>query len=271
MFGNTIRYLPSCNSYEGAACIWDRALVPKNKSKWPERMRPLNDARKEHYAIVKDGDRYFFKLYRTNVVIWHSPDHITLDSSYDSAATRNFADRYLPHGIGFGHQKEEGYTVKTKDDEFCRGIHEFRFCRGEWHCDSPTLKPKRTVLDPHEKKRIRAALKPLHEWVKGLWGISGNDGSHPWKGQEMEAGSKQWPVPKFDLTLLAAGDHKEMEKLVLQYIPTSRTWNQHTRFWYTPVGSADLLACINKAIYRQEGAYIQIDYDAPLPRLKEKK
>ena len=269
MFGNTINCLPSCNSYEGAARIWERRPVPRNKKNWPEGTRPLDDARKQHYAVVKDGDRYFFKLYRTNVVIWHSPDHVTLDSSYDSAATRNFADRYLPYGIGFGHQREEGYTVKTRDAEFCRGVHEFRFCRGEWHVDSPTRKPTRTVLDPHEKKRIQAALKPLREWVKGLWAISGNDGSHPWNGREMLY--KVWPVPRFDLALLAAGDGEEMERVVLYHLPTKRTWNQETKFWYMPCYPDILLTCISKAIYKQENAYIKIDYDAPLPRLKEKK
>lgn len=271
MFGsNAIRCLPSCNSYEGAARIWERRPVPRNKSKWPERMRPLDDARKEHYAIVKDGDRYFFKLYRTNVVIWHSPDHVTLDSSYDSVATRNFADNYLPHGIRFSHQKEEGYTVKTKDAEFCRGIHEFRLYGYDWRCDSPTLKPKRTVLDPHEKKRIQAALKPLREWVKGLWGISGNDGSHPWANRQVL--DLQYPIPHFDLALLAAGDIGEMEKVLMHTLPMHwvRFGNNPLKT-YSLIASDALLASIHKRIYQQEYAYIKIDYDAPLPRLKEKK
>ena len=270
MFGNTINCLPSCNNYEGAARLWERRPVPRNKKNWPDGTRPLDDARKQHYAVVKDGDRYFFKLYRTNVVVWHSPDHITLDSSYDSAATRNFADRYLPYGIGFGYQREEKYTVKTRDAEFCRGIHEFRFCRGEWHVDSPTRKPTRTVLDPHEKKRIQAALKPLREWVKGLWALSGDDGSHPWVGKEV--GDLRYPIPRFDLTLLSAGDIPEMEKVLMHMLPIRWTrFGQKPLKTYMHMGATDLLAQINRRIYRQEGAHIQIDYDAPLPRLKEKK
>ena len=233
MFGNTINCLPSCNSYEGAACLWERRPVPSNKNNWPDGTRPLDDARKTHYAVIKDGDRYFFKLYRTNVVVWHSPDHITFDSSFDSAATRNFADRYLPYGIGFGYQREEKYTVKTRDAEFCRGVHEFRRYGDAWHVDSPTRKPTRTVLDPYEKKRVQAALKPLREWVKGLWALSGDDGSHPWKDKPMD--SVKFPVPRFDLALLAAGDIGEMERTVLHHLPPKRTWNQTTLFWYTAV------------------------------------
>lgn len=271
MFGSQgIRCLPSCNSYEGAARLWERRPVPRNKNNWPDGTRPLDDARKTHYAVVKDSERYFFKLYRTNVVVWHSPDHITFDSSYDSAATRNFAGRYLPYGIGFGYQREEKYTVKTRDAEFCRGVHEFRFCRGEWHVDSPTRKPKRTVLDPHEKKRVQAALKPLREWIKGLWAISGNDGSHPWLGKEVM--DLQYPIPRFDLTLLSAGNIAEMEKVLMHMLPMRWVhFGQKPLKAYTCMGATDLLAQINKRIYKQEGAYIQIAYDAPLPRLKEKK
>lgn len=271
MFGSQgIRCLPSCNSYEGAARLWERRPVPRNKSNWRDGTRPLDDARKTHYAVVKDGDRYFFKLYRTSVVVWHSPDHITFDSSYDSAATRNFASRYLPYGIGFGHQREEGYTVKTHDAEFCRGIHEFKLVEGAWKCVSPTRKPTRTVLDPHEKKRIQAALKPLREWVKGLWALSGDDGSHPWAGKEVM--DLQYPLPRFDLTLLAAGNIAEMERVLMHMLPMHwKHFGQKPRKTYTHTGAVDLLAQIIRRIYRQEGAYIQIAYDAPLPKLKDRK
>jgi hypothetical protein len=58
-----------------------------------------------------------------------------------------------------------------------------------------------------------------------------------------------------------------MEKVLMHMLPMR--WG-HLKT-YTRMGATDLLAQINKRIYKQEGAYIQIDYAAPLPRLKEKK
>ena len=82
----------------------------------------------------------------------------------------------------------------------------------------------------------------------------------------------QYPIPKFDLTLLAAGDIGEMEKVLMHTLPMRwMHFGQKPLKTYVKIGAADLLAQINKRIYKQEGAYIQIDYDAPLPRLKEKK
>ena len=82
----------------------------------------------------------------------------------------------------------------------------------------------------------------------------------------------QYPIPRFDLTLLAAGDIGEMEKVLMHILPMRWVWfGQKPRKTYTHTGAVDLLAQIIRRIYRQEGAYIQIAYDAPLPRLKEKK
>ena len=82
----------------------------------------------------------------------------------------------------------------------------------------------------------------------------------------------QYPIPRFDLTLLSAGNIAEMEKVLMHMLPMRwMHFGQKPLKTYTHMGAVDLLAQINRRIYRQENAYIQIAYDAPLPRLKEKK
>jgi hypothetical protein len=70
---------------------------------------------------------------------------------------------------------------------------------------------------------------------------------------------------------------ESFERVIRQYMPTFTKNNTTlgTRYTYltcyAQTTSEILLAKIRKAAYRQESAYIKIDYDAPLPTLKGKK
>jgi hypothetical protein len=128
------------------------------------------------------------------------------------------------------------------------------------------------VLDPHKRKEINARLKPLTEWVKGLWAVCGNDGHHPWYGKEADV--RLYPNP--NVVCILADNVESYENVIKQYMPLfeKRIQNGTKTTWlrcYAQTTSEILLKRIRDSVYRQENAYIKIDYDAPLPTLKGKK
>ena len=265
-FSNKIRHLPGCNTYVGALNIHTQAAVPRNKENWPDGTRPLDTPRMQHYAVRREGDTIFFRLYSTDVVVWHGPTSVTLDSSHDSVMTRAFADNFLPNGIGLCAFREEGYVVKlqghSRDDFklFLRGVHTFERDGLLWNVVSPTIKPRRQVVDPDRAKQINTEMKPFVEWVKGIWAISGNDGHHPWVGR-LQSGS----MARSSLYDFATSDDPDdWEVGVRKVLPTC--WDKPGMV-YKPVAVDTVLAAIRTAVYKGCDVYIKVDYDQPAPRL----
>lgn len=261
MFSNKIYELPSCVDYAGAVGVYARAARPRSKN-WPEGTRPLKDVRSLHYAVITDGDKVVFRLHKTNVVEWHGPTSLTLDSSYDSISTRQFADRFLPAGIKFERMKEEGYVVNNHNNKFLCGIHNFQLRDGRWEVVSPTIKPKHTVLDKDAAALVNEKLKDFLDWIRSIWAVAGNDGSHPWVGQEMRG----YDDGRVTLDLLAPEDYAAV---ALRFIPRAPHWNPATRLLTTNVNRVEadtLVKAIREHFYKQENCYIKIDYDQPPPR-----
>jgi hypothetical protein len=256
MFSSNIHSLPSCSDYYGAMRVWERCKVPRNKDKWPEGTRPLDDTRKTHYAVIRDGDKIVFRLHQTNVVEWHNENSFLLDSCYDSSMTRQFAEMYLPSNIGFAHLKENGYVVNLYEQKFIRGRHTFEKKYNVWVCISETHKPKRRVLQRSKMREVQAATKPVCEWVKGIWAISGNDGSHPWLSKPNEMRSDVFCLDELTKP-------ERMEAFVVSLLPYY--WNNRTRYYGT-FDAKQLVTKINEYFYNQQDCYISIDYDAPIPR-----
>jgi len=264
MFSSSVRNLPSCSDYYGAVRVWQRAHAPRSKN-WREGTRPLKDSRSTHYAVIRDGDKIVFRLHQTNVVEWHNENSFTLDSNYDSISTREFAYRYTPGGVGFTHMREEGYVVALGEQRFCRGRHTFEKKDGAWVCVSEMYKPKRTVLQPEKMREVQAATREVCEWVKGIWAISGDDGSHPWMGKPYERS-------RIEFYLEELSDPERREAFVTSLIPEARLWSPSggLNMVYAKFDAKQLCTKINEYFYKQLDCYIRIDYDAPIPRAEKK-
>lgn len=260
MFGHSINQLPSCVDYAGAVRVYERSPTPRSK-KWDPWERPLKDVKATHYAVIKDGDTVVFRLHSTNVVEWHGPTSLTLDSSYDSIMTRQFADRFLPAGIGFTSMKEEGYVVALHDQRFLRGRHAFECRDGRWEVVSATTKPRRTVLDKDQAALVNAKLTDFLDWIRSIWAVAGNDGSHPW----VDAAATHPRGLRYALDTLGPDNYPEY---VAEFIPRSSTWAHGVGMKYalTRVQADVLTRTIREHFYKQENCYIRIDYDAPVPR-----
>lgn len=263
MFSANVRCLPSCNTYEGAVRIFERA-ASKPTPNWPVGTRPLEDRRKTQYAVIRDDNKIVFRLHNTNVVEWYGPTSMRLDSSWDSRLTRDFADNFIPPGIGFRRYRDEGYVLTYDTDAMaCRGMHLFtRGDNGVWLPDA-VRKPKRLVVDKDRAHEINEELRDFIEWIKAMWAVSGNDGHHPWVGQE--AGWK----PTHELPREFGPD--QYEDVVRSHIYRKAVWGSTagTNYRLQPKHVDDVLKSIRATAYRKRDAYIHIDYDAPLPRRTE--
>lgn len=262
---SSVNCLPSCNAYEGAMRIFERA-ASKPTPNWPVGTRPLGERRQTQYAVIRDGGKIVFRLYNTNVVEWYGPTSMRLDSSYDSQLTRDFADNYIPSGIRFRRYREEGVVLLYDTDKMmCRGTHLFtRGDDGVWRPDSEqsVRKPRRTVVDKDKAALVNEKLKDFVQWAKALWAVSGSDGHHPWVGQEQEP---PWgPPTKFPLDF----GPDDYERLIMQYLPTrgERISGVGTRYIIVRVPIDSVLRKVREVAYEAHNCYIQIDYDAPVPR-----
>lgn len=270
MFGSSsVRCLPSCNTYEGAVNIFERA-ASKPTPNWPAGTRPLEDRRKTQYAVIRDDNKIVFRLHNTNIVEWYGPTSMRLDSSWDSRLTREFADNFIPAGIGFRRYQDEGYVLTYDTDKMmCRGTHKFyRQDNGVWlPCprESRVIKPRRLVVDKDRAAEINEELRDFIEWIKAMWAVSGNDGHHPWVGQR--AGWK----PTFEMPTAFGPD--DYEDVVRSHIHRKATWGGNTMGTYyllQPRLVDDVLKSIRTTAYKAHDCYIHIDYDAPLPRRTKK-
>jgi len=265
MFSSNISGISSCRTYVGAVHIHTNAEVPRNKTNWPEGTRPLTHTRQTHYAVRREHNTIFFRLYKTDVVVWHGPTTVTLDSSYDNTATRQFADRFLPSEIDIVPFREEGHVVSLgyRDQTpqlFLRGVHTFERDGLVWEVVSPTIKPKHKVVNPNVAKELNKEMAPFIEWVKGIWAISGNDGHHPWVGQPHTGSMSRTGV----FAYLVSDDPCAWDAAVCKFLPTG--WSP-VGMCYKPIRVDALLAAIRKRVYEDEDAYIKVDYDQSAPKL----
>lgn len=262
---SNVNCLPSCNTYDGAVRIFERASS-KPTLNWPVGTRPLGERRQTQYAVIRDGGKIVFRLYDTNVVEWYGPTSMRLDSSYDSQLTRDFAGNYIPSGVVFTPYKGNGVVVRYDTNKLMlRGNH--LFARGEdgvWRPDSEqsVRKPRRAVVDKDQAATVNEKLKDFVEWAKALWAVSGSDGHHPWVGQEQNplwGASKKFPLD------FGPDDY---ERLIMQYLPTRSEWisGVGTRYIIVRVPIDRVLQKVREAAYKAHNCYIQIDYDAPVPR-----
>lgn len=258
MFGNTIYTLPSCANYMGAVRIFERARTPRSKN-WPEGTRPLKGTRDPHYAVIKDGDKVVFRLHRTNVVEWHGPTSMTLDSSYDSISTRDFANRFLPGGICFIPMKEEGQVIALYDQRFIRGQHTFALVEERWEVTSPIVRPRRRVLNKDAAAVVNEKLKDFFQWIRSIWAVAGNGANHPWVGAVV--------IPPATRIILNNIKPEDYIHVALHFVPYENSWTGGSlECRLTTISADNLIAMIRQRLYEQENCYIRIDYDAPVPR-----
>lgn len=261
MFSAKVYQLPSCNTYEGAVRIFERA-ASKPTPNWPVGKRPLGERRQTQYAVIRDGNKIVFRLHQTNVVEWYGPTSMRLDSSWDSPLTRAFADNFIPSGIRFRPYRGEGAVLLYDTDKMmCRGTHLFtKDYDGVWRPDT-ARKPKRTVVDKDQAAMVNEKLKDFVEWAKALWAVSGDDGHHPWVGQRQPL---RYGAPNFPLEFTA----DNYEDVVKNYIRVNSKWTKEDGivFLYRPTDIDEVLRSVRVAAYKAENCYIRIDYDAPVPR-----
>lgn len=266
MFSPNLRVLPSCNTYEGAVRVWERAKSDaRNKRDWPDGTRPLDDTRKTHYAVIKDGAKVVFRLHKTNCVEWYNPDHFYVDSSYDSGMTRNFIERYVP-AIRFENYKGQ-QCVRLEDQLFRIGRHTFRRFDGHnWQVASHVEKPARKVLDHKKAAEVRAMTRDFSEWVRAMWAVCGNDGNHPWVGQK-QPGKTVVGVSHI-VEILRSKDVAGYERMAKARTRCDTRWNKTdgTTFTLTKTPAKDIITKANEELYKYFNCYIDIDYDAPIPR-----
>lgn len=262
MYGNSVNCLPSCNTYEGAVRIFERA-ASKPTPNWPVGKRPLGERRQTQYAVIRDGNKIVFRLHRANVVEWYGPTSMRLDSSWDSRLTRDFADNFIPSGIRFRQYRGEGAVLTYDTDKMmCRGTHLFtRGDDGVWRPDS-VRKPRRLVVDKDQAAMVNEKLRDFVEWAKALWAVSGSDGHHPWVGQ---VNNPPWGGAAKFPTEFGPDDYEDTIK---QFLPARSKWVSGIGTQYiigrTPIDW--VLKKVREAAYSTHNCYIKIDYDAPVPR-----
>lgn len=267
MYGSSsVRYLPSCNTYEGAVRIFERA-ARKPTPNWPLGKRPLGERRQTQYAVIREGSKVVFRLHQTNVVEWYGPTSMMLDSSWDSRLTRDFADNFIPAGIRFRRYQDEGYVLTYDTDKMmCRGTHIFkRQDNGVWLPEGNITKPRRTVVDKDQAAMVNEKLRDFVEWAKALWAVSGSDGHHPWVNLPTDAYTPTKMVPR-EFT------PEQYETVVRCHLHRKAVWKQGEgiTYRYQPMQIDAVLRSVRVAAYKLHDGYIKIDYDAPLPRRTKK-
>lgn len=270
MFGNNnIRCLPSCNSYEGAVRIYKRA-PSKPTPNWPEGTRPLAERRNTHYQVIADGDKVVFRLHNTNVVEWHGPTTMTLDSSWDSISTRQFADRFTAPGISFKSRKGEGFVVLyDTDKEMRRGIHTFtRGDDGVWRPTAGRItKPKRTVVDKDKAAETSTKIADFLGYARAIFAVCGNDGTHPWLNKEAPWDQQRHRI---DADALATKDPDAYEQHMQMFLSVRRTWQTGPQYLFAHTDADAFAKAVRAAAYKSDWCYIDIDYDAPVPKRTKK-
>jgi hypothetical protein len=132
--------------------------------------------------LLKSGDRYICRLYRTGVVTFHASGTIVADLTYGSRATRDFANCFLPYGVRC--TSDAGHELITDaDGAYPAGIRpiELRptkpYHGGAYRVsrDSVPLMGVQRV-DRKKTSAPRAAIQPLLDYAKAFAAMIGADG-----------------------------------------------------------------------------------------------
>lgn len=104
------------HDYESAVACYEAAqLTPERKlRREPDRdgYYPLTTNHKGPTRVGEEGGSIYFRLYRTDVVIWRPDGSVEIDN-YGTVTTSAFAHRYLPAGIYLRHKIESLRRGKT--------------------------------------------------------------------------------------------------------------------------------------------------------------
>lgn len=263
-----IHLLPSFYCYEKVVDWFNKLPQPRRKY-WEADERPLDGPAKHHYRIKKTApDTYQIILYQTPIVTWHGANKVVVDVSYGGSTTMQFANRYagfLGRAFREGGQdvfRVDGVKYQTKEPfEFAHVGHPNSLMK-EWKLVSLHSKITRQVLDPDKAHEYRQAAAPFKRWARGIWALSNEtpDGTnHPWVGQE--ATTTQYSREDFYAML---SRQEDWPQLVLRFVDKVNTWNQGIEFWGAPTTVKNMLKNMNAVV--QQGMYITIPYDAPLPK-----
>jgi hypothetical protein len=125
-------------------------------------------------ALLKSGDTYACRLYRTNVVTFHASGTIVADLTYGSLSTRDFANCFLPLGICCT-SDAGNETISDADGAYYAGSKAIEVRGNRVSRDTvPLMGVKR--VDRKKTAAPRAAIQPLLAYAKALAAITEADG-----------------------------------------------------------------------------------------------
>lgn len=131
----------------------------------------LHNRRDSSKLVRKFGDQVRFRYHHTDMVIWHTPDHLEA-AIYSSQSSIIFANRFLPCGVSARSHKSEMYLGDSLGDyRPLRGdtLHFHKDEHGGWNVDrSNVMQYETCVLDRKLAARARKTLKPFEEWKKSV-------------------------------------------------------------------------------------------------------
>ena len=253
MFRIDARQLCTLHSYHYAKDWFEKVFKPRS---WPDNERPLKDNRSIHFALRKVGDTYECRLHRTAVVTWVNANECILDSSYDSKSTCAFAGRYVPEGRPLSYNGQNAFQLHGTYFSAKKPIRLKKEGGVHWCVVGEVEKCMRKVLCPDAVYEINKAFKPFAQWARAMWAISGEPGYHPWVGQE-----KIFSPFRYGSLQVEQIVPENYEALVKDATPDIML----------KYAKCDVDVVLKQVRTRlQNSAYIDIPYDAPLPKRKEK-
>lgn len=265
MFSLDSTTLPSLMSYEAVANWYAATAAPAPGSYgYKEGERPLRNKRSRHTRIYKADGIYYLYLYNTAVVVWCAPD-LVVYNPYNSVSTRAFADRFLPVGRPTTYRGQNAFLL---DDVYYAasqggpGITLVQYATHKWRISQghgAVGKCVKKVFHPTQLKEARKRIKPFMEYIKGVLGVCGNDGSHPWAGQE-KLKLQNYTVKKWDVDeCLDRAQYERLGHMVLSEIGNP---------WNVILGSVDA-EWFRKRLINLLVDRIEVPYDLDMKEWKE--
>jgi hypothetical protein len=184
MFGqlNTSKF-PALRSYADCEAYYNATAPIRGYSKDAAGV-PLRRDRKNHtvMALLKSGDRYICRLYRTGVVTFHASGTIVADLTYGSLSTRDFANCFLPYGVRC--TSDAGHELITDaDGTYPAGIRPIELRPNKPDHDGAYRVSRDTVplmgvqrVDRKKTAAPRAAIQPLLDYAKAFAAMIEADG-----------------------------------------------------------------------------------------------
>lgn len=245
MFGsNSIRHISWIHSYDRIKDVFETTRLPRN---WASNTRPLVDARKWHYRIVKEDDSYEAWLYHTCIAQWVSPDRVVLDVTHDSHTTRAFARLCFPSdsGLAFESSAYCGTVLRHRDRLWMRGKIDLQNRDDAWVIanEHELCKPWKVRLIRDKAALVRSKMSMLVTRARFLWYARDSSGKVPPWDMFSYAG---WGRPSIDIERLTTD--VEYVDMVLRQI-----------------GGTDVETVIKTArevLYKSNECYEKVDYDA---------